>query len=56
MNKWKQRKVQNEKILLKIKVAPINEKMSEGCLIWFGCVQKRATNAPIRINGFIQVK
>ena len=37
-------------------MAPINEKMSESCLIWFGCVQKRATSASIRINGFIQVE
>jgi hypothetical protein len=43
----KKNKIRNEKICLKIGVAPIDEKMRESCLRWFGHVQRRAINALI---------
>ena len=46
----------NEEIRLKIGVAPINEKMRESHLRWFGYMQRRVTNAPIRTSEFIQVE
>lgn len=36
-NTWKDR-IQNEEIHLKIGVVPIDEKMREDCLRWFGHV------------------
>jgi len=41
---------------LKIGVTSIDEKMRERCLRWFGDVQRRAINAPMRKNELIQVE
>ena len=43
----KKNNIRNEKICLKIGVAPIDEKVRESCLRWFGHVQRRAINALI---------
>jgi hypothetical protein len=44
MDKWKYKDihVSNEKVPLKIGVAPIDEKMRENPSRWFGHVQRRA--------------
>jgi hypothetical protein len=47
--------IQNEEILLIIRVTPIDEKMKENHLRWFGHVQKRAINAPVKKSELIQV-
>ena len=49
-------KIQNEEIRIKVRVAPINEKMRENHLRWFGHVQRRATNAPVKKSELIQVE
>jgi hypothetical protein len=49
-------RIRNEKILLKIGVTPIDEKMRESCLRWFGHVQRREINAPVRKSELIQVE
>lgn len=54
-NTWKD-KIQNEKICIKIRVAPIDEKMKENHLRWFGHVQRRATDAPVKQSELIQVE
>jgi len=41
-------KVRNENIRTKIDVAPIEKKMRENRLRWFGHVQRRHTDAPVR--------
>jgi len=41
-------KVRNENIRTKIGVASIEEKMRENYLRWFGHVQRRPTDAPVR--------
>jgi len=41
-------KVRNEDIRTKIYVAPIEEKMRENRLQWFGHVRRRPTDAPVR--------
>ena len=41
-------KVRNENIRTKIGVASIEKKMRENCLRWFGHVQRRPTDAPVR--------
>ena len=50
MDKCKYRKdsLRNEKIHLKIGMNPIDEKMRESCLRWFGHVQRRVINSPMR--------
>ena len=48
--------MENEEIFLKIGVAPIDEKMRESCLRWFGHVQRRAINEPVRKSELIQVE
>ena len=40
--------IQNEEILLKIEMTPIDEKMRESYVRWFGHVQRRAINASMR--------
>ena len=41
-------RIRNEVIREKIGVAPIEEKMTENWLRWFGHVQRRPQEAPIR--------
>jgi len=41
-------KVRNEDICTKIGVAPIEEKMRENRLRWFGHVRRKPTDAPVR--------
>ena len=48
-------RIRNEEIHLKIRIAPIDEKMRESCLGWFGHVQRRAPNALITKSELIQV-
>ena len=48
--------MENEEIFLKIGVAPIDEKMRESCLRWFGHVQRRVINEPVRKSELIQVE
>ena len=48
--------ISNEEIRLKIRVAPIDEKMRESCLKWFGHVQKRVINTLMRKSELIQVE
>ena len=54
-NTWKDR-IQNEKINLKIGVAPIDKKMRESRLKRFDHVQRRPINAPVRKSKLIQVQ
>ena len=49
-------KIQNEEIRIKIRVAPIDEKMRENHLRWFGRVQRRAIDAPVKKSELIQVE
>lgn len=44
---------QNEDIQLKINVTPIDEKMQEIRLRWYGHVLRIAINATVRKNGLI---
>ena len=53
--KYKDRN-QNEKIRLKIRVNPIDEKMRKNCLKWFGHIQRRGINTPMRNGELIQVE
>ena len=48
-------KVRNEDILIKIGVAPIEEKMRENHLRWFGLVRHRPTDVPVRRVEFINL-
>ena len=56
MKKWKYMKdrIQNEEIHLKLGVAPINEKMRESRLRWFGHVQRRVINALAKKKELVQ--
>ena len=61
MLKWKsgnirKDRIQNEEIHLKIGVAPIDGKMRESHLRWFGHVQRRAIYVPMRKNKLIWVE
>ena len=40
--------MRNEDIRTKIGVAPIEEKMRENRLLWFGHVRRRPTDEPVR--------
>ena len=48
--------IQNEGIRLKIRMAPIDEKMRESRLRWFDHMQRREINAPVRKSELIQKK
>ena len=48
--------IQNEEIRLKIRMAPIDEKMRESRLRQFDYMQRREINAPVRKSELIQVK
>ena len=48
--------IQNEEIRLKIRMAPIDEKMRESHLRQFDYMQRREINAPVRKSELIQVK
>ena len=54
-NKWNDR-IWDEEIHLKIGVVPTDEKMRESHLRWFGHVQRRAINAPVRKSELIQIE
>ena len=41
-------KVRNEDIRSLVGVAPIENKMRDNCLRWFGHIGRRPTNAPVR--------
>ena len=43
-------RIRNEEICLKIWVAPIDEKIRENRLRWFGYVQRRVVNALVRVS------
>ncbi len=45
-----------KKIRLKIGVTPFDDKMRESRLRWFGHVQKREINAPMRHSELIEVE
>jgi hypothetical protein len=45
--------IQNEKICLKMWMTPIDEKIRENCLRWFGHVHKRAINVLVRKSKLI---
>ena len=49
-------RVRNERVHKMIKVAPIKEKMRENRLRWFGYIQRRPTNAPVRKSDVIHIK
>ena len=44
------------KIRLRIGVVPINEKIRESPLRWFGHVQRKSINVPVRKSELIQVE
>ncbi|XP_070025856.1 uncharacterized protein [Nicotiana sylvestris] len=41
-------KIRNEAIREKVGVAPLEDKMREARLRWFGHIQRRSTDAPVR--------
>ena len=49
-------KIKNVDIHLKIAIAPLDEKMKESCLRWFGHVQRRASNKLVRKSELIYVE
>ena len=49
-------RIQNELICLKIRVAPIDERIKESCLRWFYHVQQEAINTSMRKRDLIQVE
>ena len=53
--KTRRDKVRNERIHKMIEVAPIEEKMRENRLRWFGHIQ-RPTNAPVRKSDAIHIE
>ena len=48
-------RIRNEVIREKAGVAPIEDKMRETSLRWFGQVKKRSVNAPVRKCGTINL-
>ena len=48
--------MKKKKIHLKIEVASIDENMREYHLIWFGYVQRKVTNSPVRTSELVQVE
>ena len=53
--KTRRDKIRNEQIYKMIEVAPIDEKMRENRLRWFGYIQRRPINAPIRKSDAIHI-
>ena len=53
--KTKREKVSNERIRKIIEVAPIEEKMRENRLRWFGHIQRRPINVPVRKSDAIYI-
>ena len=49
-------KIRNERIRKMIEVAQIEEKMRENQLRWFGHIQRRPTNAPVRKSDAIHIE
>ena len=49
-------KIQNEEICFKIGVAPIDKKMTESHLRWFGYVHRREINVPVRKSELIYIE
>ena len=54
--KTRRDKVRNERIRKMIMVAPIEEKMRENRLRWFGHIQRRPTNASVRKSDAIHIE
>ena len=47
-DKTKKEKVRNEDICCQVGIAPIEDKLRENCLRWFGHIGCRSRDAPIR--------
>ena len=54
--KTKRDKIRNERICKMIEVAPIEEKMRENRLRWFGHIQRRPINASVRKSDTIHIE
>ncbi|KAJ7976901.1 Retrovirus-related Pol polyprotein LINE-1 [Quillaja saponaria] len=48
-------RIRNEEIRKKVKVAPIEEKMRENRLRWFGHIQRRPMDAVVKQGDMVQV-
>ena len=55
-SKTRRNKIMNERIRKMIEVAAIEEKMREKRLQWFGHIQKRLINAPVRKSDAIHIE
>ena len=49
-------RIRNEEICFKIRVAPFGEKMRESRLRWFGHLQRKIINAPMRKSELLEVE
>ena len=54
--KTRRDKIRNEQICKMIEVAPIEEKMRENRLRWFGYIQRRSINVPIKKSDAIHIE
>ena len=54
--KTRRDKIRNELICKMIEVAPIEEKMRENRLRWFGHIQRRPINVPVRKSDVIHIE
>ena len=54
--KTRRDKIRNERICKMIKVAQIEEKMRENRLQWFGHIQRKPINAPVRKSDAIHIE